>query len=92
MPVQTVRKIGLGSKEVSDEFWLVSFMDYDSGSSTASSAENPSVAKVLPMFPAKRYPWDRNAPLNSEVTLPGESGAALYRWTLQVIDTLFVAV
>ena len=44
----------VGIKEVSDQVWLVSFMQYDLGffdheTSQITSAENPFGAKVLPM-------------------------------------------
>jgi putative transposase len=43
-------------KEVSDQIWLVSFMQYDLGfldhqSGRITSAENPFGARVLPMCP-----------------------------------------
>lgn len=46
----------VGVKEVSDQIWLVSFMQYDLGffdhqSGVITSAENPFGAKVLPMSP-----------------------------------------
>ena len=44
----------VGIREVSDKIWLVSFMDYDLGffdedSSRVQPAENPFMAKLLPM-------------------------------------------
>ena len=44
----------VGIREVSDKIWLVSFMDYDIGffdeeSNKVDPAENPFMAKLLPM-------------------------------------------
>ena len=44
----------VGIREVSDKIWLVSFMDYDLGffdeeSNKVDPAENPFMAKLLPM-------------------------------------------
>ncbi|MBT8119869.1 MAG: hypothetical protein KJN89_09160 [Gammaproteobacteria bacterium] len=44
----------MGIREVSDKIWLVSFMDYDLGffdeeSKKVDPAENPFMAKLLPM-------------------------------------------
>ena len=44
----------VGIREVSDKIWLVSFMDYDLGffdedSNRVQPAENPFMAKLLPM-------------------------------------------
>ena len=46
----------VGIKQVADQIWLVSFMDYDLGyfdhqSPRVESAHNPFEAKVLPMSP-----------------------------------------
>lgn len=46
----------VGIKEVSDQIWLVSFIQYDLGffdheTCRIESAENPFSAKVLPMSP-----------------------------------------
>ena len=46
----------VGVKEVGDKIWLVSFMEYDLGffdheTGRLASADNPFVAKVLPMSP-----------------------------------------
>jgi len=46
----------VGVKEISDQVWLVSFMQYDLGffdheTGRITSAENPFGAKVLPMCP-----------------------------------------
>jgi hypothetical protein len=46
----------VGSKQISDKIWLVSFMQYHLGyfdhqTCTLEPIENPFVAKVLPMSP-----------------------------------------
>ena len=46
----------VGIREVADQIWLVSFMNYDLGffdqeCGRVTSAENPFEAKVLPMCP-----------------------------------------
>ena len=46
----------VGIREVDDNIWLVSFMDYDIGffdedSNKVDPAENPFMAKLLPMSP-----------------------------------------
>ncbi len=51
----------VGIKEVSDNLWLVSFMQYDLGffdheTARLASADNPFPAKVLPMSPAPCAP------------------------------------
>lgn len=48
----------VGVTEISENIWLVSFMDYDLGffdhdSGRVECAENPFGAKVLPMCPAE---------------------------------------
>jgi hypothetical protein len=54
----------VGIKEVSDQIWLVSFMQYDLGffdhETRIESAENPFSAKVSPMSRYKRYLCNRN--------------------------------
>ena len=47
-------------REVSDKIWLVSFMDYDlvffdEESNKVDPAENPFMAKLLPMFLVRTY-------------------------------------
>ena len=46
----------VGVKQIADQIWLVSFMEYDLGffddeTCRLESAENPFGAKVLPMSP-----------------------------------------
>jgi len=56
-PPAAVSRLKMGIKEVSEKIWLVTFMNYDlgffgDGTGRGECADNPFVAKGLPMSPA----------------------------------------
>jgi putative transposase len=58
----------LGNKEVTDNIWLASFMDYDLGCFGLATCrpkpiENPFEPKALPVSPERtNTPWRRECP------------------------------